>query len=428
MEAPAVAQQPSTMSRMVLHCPRGCRTAFVIRLATVFKAEMTRAATFISLNRPYDRVAHAMGMTVSAVRKIVSRSNTHSRSTPVTPASPRFDNFCVGAIRRYIHKTFAKKEHLTLSILFTELTAEGIIPEKTSQTALWRLLHAMGFKFKLSQRKMYVRKETHEIVSRRIRALQALRQYRNEGTMVVYVDETWFTTRMGHSREWVDTTEDVSSPNYSRQVPPGEGERFVVIAGGTAAGFIEGSYLCYVAKSSHGDYHGEMNSDLFQRWLTTHLLPSLPEPSVLVLDNAPYHTQLTEDSRCPTTATKKADLIRWLEDRQIVIPHGATRSQLLTLCRQNRPDPQYLIENIVRERGHQVLWLPPGHPELNAIEQVWGYMKHHVRSSLRRFTRTDLLARIEEARHLVDAEVWLSAVRHSEKFENDYWTSDNRYT
>ena len=123
---------------------------------------------------------------------------------------------------------------------------------------------------------------------------------------------------MGHSREWVDTTQPVTSSTYSRQVPHGEVERFVVIAAGTEDGFVEGSYLCYPAKSTQGDYHGEMNGDLFQLWLTNHLLPALPEPSVLVLDNAPYHTQLTEESRCPTTATKKADLVTWLEHHNIM--------------------------------------------------------------------------------------------------------------
>ena len=163
-----------------------------------------------------------------------------------------------------------------------------------------------------------------------------------------------------------------------------------------------------------------MNGTLFQQWLTTHLLPALPEPSVLVFDNAPYHRQLTEDSQCPTTATNKAELISWLQRHNITIPHGATRHQLLLLCRQNRPKSQFVIENIVREWGHEVLWLPPGHPELNAIEQVWGHMKRHVRSSLRRFTRSDLQARIEEARKLANAEVWSATVTHSQKFEDGY--------
>lgn len=379
-------------------------------------------------HRPYERVSSIMGMSVSAVRGIVSKAATSSSSTPAPPSTTYngwFDNFTVGAIRRHIHKMFSKKLHLTVSVISADLKTAGIIPEDTCETTVWRIMHTMGFRYRLSQRKMYVRKESLEVVCRRIAALRALQRHRNEGRTVVYVDETWFTTRMGHNREWVDTTETPISTTYSRQVPPGEGERFVVVAAGTDEGFVDGSYLCYPAKSNQGDYHGEMNGELFKRWLTTQLLPSLPSPSVLVLDNAPYHSQLTEGSRCPTTATRKADLIKWLEHHKISIPPAATRPELLLLCQQNRPQPQYKIDNTIRMWGHEVIRLPPGHPELNAIEQVWGCMKRHVRSTLQRFTRTDLQDRLEEARHMVHKDVWAGAVQHSRKFEEEYWKTDN---
>ena len=93
----------------------------------------------------------------------------------------------------------------------------------------------------------------------------------------------------------LDATQPNTSANYSRQVPAREGERFVEVAGGTAEGFIEGSFLCFPAKNTSGDYHGEMNGELFLRWLTTQLLPLIEEPSVLVMDNAPYHSIMTEE-------------------------------------------------------------------------------------------------------------------------------------
>ena len=161
------------------------------------------------------------------------------------------------------------------------------------------------------------------------------------------------------------------------------------------------------------------------KWLTTSLLPSLPEPSVLVIDNAPYHTMVTEDSHCPTSATKKAELIKWLENRAISYPPHATRPELLKICNQNRPKPQYIVDNTIRLWGHEVVRLPPAHPELNAIEQVWAHMKRHVRSSLRHFTRADLKARLEEARLAVTKEVWEGAVRRAQAFEDEYWLTDN---
>ena len=350
-------------------------------------------------------------------------------NTSTAPLQPSptfaFDNFTVGAIRRKIYDKFQAKEVFTITTLTKEMRMTNIIPESTSETSVWRLIHNMGFRYKTSQRKMYVRKESLDIVCRRIGALRALKRHREEGREVIYLDETWFTTRMTSSKEWVDTTQPITSHRYSRQVPPGEGERFVVVAAGSTEGFVQDSFLCFPAKNTSGDYHGEMNGQLFMKWLTTSLLPSLPEPSVLVIDNAPYHTMVTEDSHCPTSATKKAELIKWLENRAISYPPHATRPELLKICNQNRPKPQYIVDNTIRLWGHEVVRLPPAHPELNAIEQVWAHMKRHVRSSLRHFTRADLKARLEEARLAVTKDLWEGAVRRAQAFEDEYWLTDN---
>ncbi|XP_050738628.1 uncharacterized protein LOC127009526 [Eriocheir sinensis] len=329
-------------------CPRGCKTNFA-----VYNKERIRMRNMISLNRPPERVAYVMGMTPKVV---VKRGNTSRPETAaVPPAPPVIDNFTVGTIRRFVHSMFAAKQYFTVGKLTENLKRAGIVSEFTSETSVWRLLHNMGFRYKTSQRKVYVRKESLDIVCRRINALWALQRHRGEGREVVYLDETWFTTRMNHSREWVDTTQAVTSDNYSRQIPPGKGERFVVVAAGTASGFVEGSFLCYAAKNTSGDYHGEMMADLFLRWLTTQLLPLLTESSVLVLDNAPYHSKLTAESRCLTTATKKSDLINWLEKRRLPVPPGATRPKLLLICHQNRPKPQYTVG----PRGRPSATCPP---------------------------------------------------------------------
>ena len=182
------------------------------------------------------------------------------------------------------------------------------------------------------------------MVCRRAKTLRALRQLCGEGREAVYIDKAWFTTRMNHSMEWVNGNETVTTARYGRQLPE-EGERFVVLGAGTMDGFVETSYLSFVTNSDSGDYYGAVNSTLFMRWLTEQLLPSLQQPSVIIMDNTPYHSVRTEESRCPTAACKKAELVNWLVRRGIAFPENATRAELLALCRQHRLDPDYIVDN-----------------------------------------------------------------------------------
>jgi hypothetical protein len=44
------------------------------------------------------------------------------------------------------------------------------------------------------------------------------------------------------------------------------------------------------------------------------LLPNIPANYVICMDNAPYHSVVTSDSKIPS---KKADIQRWLSDKGI---------------------------------------------------------------------------------------------------------------
>ncbi|KAK8388215.1 hypothetical protein O3P69_020241 [Scylla paramamosain] len=149
------------------------------------------------------------------------------------------------------------------------------------------------------------------------------------------------------------------------------------------------------------------------------LLPALAGSSVLVLDNAPYHSQLTEEIPLSTTDTRKAEIVKWLECRSLPFPPHAAPPELLLIRKENRPEPRYTVDEIIRSWDHEVIQLPPAHPELNAIEQVWGCMKRHVRSTSQRFTRADLQARLQEAKLIATNEVWAGAVRRSRSFEEE---------
>jgi transposase len=55
------------------------------------------------------------------------------------------------------------------------------------------------------------------------------------------------------------------------------------------------------------------------------------------------------------------------------------KTVLLKLVKLNRPAPAYVIDDIIRQHGHEILRLPPYHPDFNPIELIWSQLKSIVR-------------------------------------------------
>ena len=80
-------------------------------------------------------------------------------------------------------------------------------------------------------------------------------------------------------------------------------------------------------------YSGTMDSNLFEAWFSDQLLPSLDKGTVIVMDNASFHSK-----------------------------------KRLIFAAQNA--------------GYRLLFLPPYSPELNPIENFWAWLKRFLRKIL----------------------------------------------
>lgn len=87
-------------------------------------------------------------------------------------------------------------------------------------------------------------------------------------------------------------------------------------------------------------YSGTMDSTLFESWFTSQLLPSLDKGTVVVMDNASFHSK----TRLPCVA---------------------------------------------QEFGCRVVFLPPYSPEFNPIENFWAWLKTTLRRILPSFSSFD---------------------------------------
>lgn len=142
---------------------------------------------------------------------------------------------------------------------------------------------------------------------------------------------------------------------------------------GNRDGFVENASLIFATKSKLADYHGDMNGDLFIQWIKEKLVPNLEEPSLIIMDNAPYHSVLLEKQ--PQSSWTKAQIVEWLESNNIPVEGNMFKAELLTLAKSHSRAKRYVVDEYLQEHGHDVLRLPPYHCQFNAIELIWAQAK-----------------------------------------------------
>ncbi|XP_061168146.1 uncharacterized protein LOC133199989 [Saccostrea echinata] len=320
-------------------------------------------------------------------------------------------------------------EYVSLRRLSGVLVERGI---RLTKSSLARLVKKLGFRFyKSGSDRRYIG-ERNDIVSMRHTYLRSIRNFREAGRPIVYLDETWLNTNHVARGDWVDCPRTSTSAfeshrgGHGRFVPPGKGSRLIIVdAGSSAVGMIPGSCLMFESKTGTHDYHDEMNSGNFTRWFTEQLLPNLPGNSVIVMDNASYHSHLDPESKCPTSSARKAEIQSWLDRKGIHYTPAMIKAELLTLVKQHKPRPKYVIDDLASQAGHTVLRLPPYHCELNPIELVWAELKSFVARSNTTFKKDKVMELFNQARSAYDVEKWRRVESHViNEVETKLWKLD----
>ena len=324
-----------------------------------------------------------------------------------------FDN-CV--IRRKVREFYILKHQLpTIEKLHSCLAEEINFPG--SKTFLRNTLKKLGFKWKKSTGNRKLLMEKTSVVNMRCQYLRQIKDYRAQGMAIVYLDETWVDSGYTKQHCW-------QGPNCDGiQVPLSKGQRLIIVHAGGKNGFVQNSLLIYKASSSCGDYHNEMNGANFEKWITEKLLPNLTEKSIIVMDNASYHSVHSE--KCPTSNTRKADIQAWLSSHGVAFDDKMVRAELLTLVKRNKPDsPVFKVDQLVSQYGHKILRLPPYHCDLNPIELIWANVKQYVASRNFTYKLSDVQALTEEAFRNISASDWQRAVDHVVDIEEGYRKRD----
>lgn len=373
------------------------------------------------------RTADALCIGVATVKRVMADYNrdpklldepTKTRGRPVHAVRATHQE----AVRAYIRSANKQGKHITLSDI-GDFLKERSEEELFHIATLARTLNRWGFEFGKGTRTQHLKEKDHVIAARQ-RYLRKKRNNRSSGLETirpeVYLDESY--VNKNHSNDFIWYSGE-DGPWV--QKPTGKGERLIIINAITKSGWIPGAKLVFKSTRKTGDYHGQMNWDLFKKWFVEMLLENIPPNSQIIMDNASYHNTLSEHSP-PTPLCSKKKITEWLEQNKIYCRDDCLKPELVEILKKLAPEPSYAIDEIARSCGHEVIRTPPYHPELQPIETCWGVVKNHIARNSD-FTMKNLIEQLDAGFDKVTGKTCEEIIKNVRKIEDDFWTEDLQF-
>lgn len=382
---------------------------------------------FMPMEPSTKRAADAFGIGTATVKRIMADYNRDPklleepakiRGRPIHAVNASYQE----VVRSYIRSANKNGEYITLEKI-RDYLREISTDEQFHIATLARTLSRWGFEFGKGTRSQHLKEKDHVIAARQ-RYLRKKRDNRSSAGIdidtirpEVYLDESY--VNKNHSNDFIWYSGE-DGPWV--QKPTGKGERLIIVNAITKSGWVSGAELVFKGTRKTGDYHGQMNWDLFKKWFTEKLLPNIPKNSFIIMDNASYHNTLSENSP-PTPLCSKKKIKEWLEYNKIYCRDDCLKPELVEVMKKIATEPIYAIDEIARSYGHEVIRTPPYHPELQPIETCWGVVKNHVARTCD-FTMNNLIEKLDIGFSKVTAKTCVEIIGKVRKIEDEFWTED----
>lgn len=369
--------------------------------------------------------SEATGVSYSTCRRIiVDRTTPDSEEIIRTPGKKRpkistlidVDEFDLFVIWATVSEIFRENKCPTVTEILVRVREK--INYKGSERSLRRIMkNKFHFKYgKIDNRSFFI--ERSDVVAHRHRYLQQIHHFREKLSNFVYLDETWVNENHSKQKQWHDNLSV-----KGRKLPLGKGRRLILLHAGGEGGFIQNAKLLFRSGTNSENYHDEMDGNKFKHWFQSQLLPNIPNNSVIIMDNAPYHSMLQE--KLPTSTSRKAEMIEWLNCHGISCSLIMLKHDLYEIVKQHKKEKQrYVIDEIASQNGHSIIRLPPYHCDLNPIELIWAQVKEDIRRENTTFKLNDVEKLIDSAIIKVSSTNWQKCIDHVIKLEKLYWETD----
>ncbi len=399
----------------------------IINLKKSFELER-KESPVVSTKDSTGRVASGLGIGRRSVESVLAEYNKNGQKfldyTPVSRGKPplKVNGDLVSKIRHHIRSQNKQGEHVSVRNLRAWLLQECKIDIAVS--TLWRTLQRTGFTYGKNKRRCALKERDYVITARRKYLREKLFNRKGDGTLKrpeVYLDESYINKNHSDEKAWYL---DEEGPWVNK--PSGKGPRLIIVNAITREGWVNNAKLVFRANISTGDYHGQMNYENFSKWFCQQLLPNIPSESLIVMDNAKYHNILADDT-FPTPRSSKRDLQVWLKKNHSELnlhnDPSILKPELYETCKKIAPVPEFKLDRIAQEYGHQILRTPPYHCELQPIEQCWGIVKNYCRDHCD-FTMKGLSEQLEKGFSKVTKTTCQKLILKIHKQEDLFWKED----
>ena len=392
----------------------------------------------VSVKKYFDRIRNDLGLTdesaqltadalqfgVSTVRRVMADFNRDPSSLNRMPAPKGrpeqvIDLSHEAAIRQFIRSANQNGQYITIASI-SEFLKDRDKNVTFHSTTLARTLNRWGFEFGKGKRSQHL-KEKDDVILARQQYLRLMKSNRDKDDQPIrneiYLDESYvnknhsndFIWYFGEDGPWV-------------QKPTGKGERLIIVNAISSYGWVDGAKLVFQAKRKTGDYHGQMNAEMFTKWFQEKLIPNIAHNSLIIMDNASYHKELSDDSP-PTPVSSKNNIREWLTKNKIYYEDDSLKAELIEKLMFLHLKPIYKIDKIAEQFGHKVVRTPPYHPELQPIEVCWGIVKNHIGRNCN-FTLANLKLELDIGFTKVTPETCRGIIKKIKKKEDQFLDED----
>ena len=92
-----------------------------------------------------------------------------------------------------------------------------------------------------------------------------------------------------------------------------------------------------------------MTANYFEERFATKLLPNIQPNSLIVMDNASYHS--CHSDPVPVKSWTKQKMQDWFQAKRIEFPTNVLKAELYSIIQRLKPTPHYVVDDMVAATG-----------------------------------------------------------------------------